>query len=417
MLIATDDVDLRVHNRALMEAAGLPNIILTARTFGVDTIETQLNRLQETLDDIERKLKDRMDEEILRDLANPQDVYNAIALKTKGTKAQDYFLSMMQHLLLIREEGPALAYHFQLIDSMVTDLVMDKTLGGGEQRLGLSVQRMIAQFNEAERNQHAEDDLAKAHATALHLRLEKEALEEELAKAAGGLVGELKGKIVRLEDKLQVSRENTTKLQSQMESQKTGYEEQIAQLEAQIMELFRMLKEVNRGVDKIIENSAGMDRKTLIDTLEKHLQRDKTISILEGREKRTKAKVAGQVDTDETDTTADEGGTPTKSGSLRRRQASTRVRGKGIKSPAARASEAVNGRTSQFMDADEDMAEEQIQQQFAQGVKLVRFSCVCREPRTHCIVAHRSILLVMGHRSVPGVSVALLVRRTKLVRN
>jgi cytokinesis protein len=52
------------------------------------------------------------------------------------------------------------------------------------------------------------------------------------------------------------------------------------------MELFRMLKEVGKGVEKVFENSGAMDRKSLIESLEKHLHRHKTISILEGREKR-----------------------------------------------------------------------------------------------------------------------------------
>ena len=38
---------------------------------------------------------------------------------------------------------------------------------------------------------------------------------------------------------------------------------------------------------------------------------------------------------------------------------------------AQRASEAQNGRSSQFMDADEALVQEQIQQQIAQGVKIV----------------------------------------------
>ena len=341
----------------------------TARTFQVEAIEKQLNLLQENLDDIERKLKERMDEEILRDLANPEDVYNAIRAKTKDTKAQDYFLSILQHLLLVREEGPALVHHFQLVDSMVSDLVMDKHLGGAEQRLGISVERIIAQFNEADRSQQIEDELSKSNATALHLRLEKEALEEELSKSSDGLVGELKEKISSLEQKLSVSRENTTKLQGQLESQKAGYEDQIAQLEAQIMELFRMLKEVHKGVGTIMENSEGMDRRTLIETLERHLQRDKTIGILEGRERKKKQRGANGEADDEDSDTADEGATPTKSGSLCRRQASgKRKTGKGATS---RASELGNGRTSQFMDADDAEAQEQIQQQLAQGVKIV----------------------------------------------
>lgn len=353
-----------------MESSGLQQIIRICRTFGVAGIETQMNLLQQTLDDDEKRLKERMDQEILRDLANPEDVYTALQLRTQDSKAKDYFLSMMQHLLLIREEGPALVHYFQLIDSMVTDLVMDKKLGGAEQRLGHSVERIIAQFNEADRYQNVEDELAKAHATALRLRLEKEALEEEISQGGEGLVGTLKAKVSQLEGKLQVSRENTTRLQQQMAAQKSGYEEQIAQLEAQIMELFRMLKEVGKGVDKIMETSGGMDRKTLIDTLEKHLQRDKTISILEGRNKTRKDKANGQAGAEGSDGSEDDEQTPTKPGGIQRRGGST-AKGRTKSGKVARVSEGPNGRTSQFMDADEAIVEEQIQQQLAQGVNVV----------------------------------------------
>ena len=369
---------MRVHHRAMMEAAGLQSIIRHCRTFAVESIETQLNKLQQNLDEDEQKLKERMDQEILRDLANPEDVFNALKMKTKDSKAQDYLLSMMQHLLLIREEGPALAYYFQIIDGAVTDLVMDKQLGGGEARLGRSVERIITQFNEADRTQYVEDELAKVQATALRLRLEKEALEEEIAQGEAGLVSSLKDKLKHLEEKLQISRDNTAKLQTQMEAQKAQYEEQIEQLEAQIMELFRMLKEVGKGVDRIMEKSEGMDRKTLIDTLERHFQRDKTISILEGRDKRRtgKGKANGKGEGDsESDMSGDEEETPTKAGSLRRRATSNMKRSKSSKSvritEAQRASEGQIGRSSQFMDADEAIVQEQIQQQLAQGVKIV----------------------------------------------
>ncbi len=386
-----------------MEAAGLNQIVRICRTFGVAGIETQLNLLQQTLDDDEKKLKERMDQDILRDLANPEDVYSALQSKTQDSKARDYFLSMMQHLLLIREEGPALVHYFQLIDSMVTDLVMDKKLGGAEQRLGHSVERIIAQFNEADRYQNVEDELAKAHATSLRLRLEKEALEEEISQGGEGLVGTLKSKVGQLEGKLYVSRENTTRLQQQMAAQKAGYEEQIAQLEAQIMELFRMLKEVGKGVDRIMENSGGMDRKTLIDTLERHLQRDKTISILEGRDKRRNPKANGEAGEDE-EGTEDEEETPTKPGVRRRGSASMRGRTKSSK--VVRASETQNGHTSQFMDADDATAHEQIQQQLAQSVSVV--SCILRRSISLLMISGNSIRLEMVPHLAQGVCGALL---------
>lgn len=368
-MINIDDLDIRVHHRSQMEAAGLQSIIEHCRSFGVAVIDKQLQILQGMLDEDENKLKERVDQAILRDLANPEDVYNALRAKTADTKAKDHFLSIMQHMLLIREEGPALAHYYQLIDSLVADVVLDKKLVGAEQRLGHSVERIIAQFNESDRHQYLEDELVKANAAALRFRLEKEALEEEVAQGEGGLVGSLKGKVARLEEKLAISRENTQKLQGQLETQKAGYEEQIAQLEAQIMELFRMLKEVSKGVGKIIDhaNAGGMDRRTLIETLEKHLQRDKTISILEGRDKRRDGPPVDGVDNDET---------PRKSGSLRRTNQLPSTRGR--KPPPGRStriSEAQNGRSSQFMDADDEIEQEQIQQQIAEGAMVSPGCC------------------------------------------
>ena len=250
----------------MMEAAGLQRILQLCESFGYDTTNKHVEILKLSLEDDEKALRERMDQDILKDLANPEDVYKALLAKTQNSKAKDYLLSMFQHLLLVREDGPALAHYYQLIDSMVTDLVMDKQLGGGESRLGHSVERIIAQFNEADRHQHLEDELSQARATILSVKLEKETLEEEVSQIDGGLVGTLKVKVLGLEEKLKVSRENTSKLQGQLEAQKAGYEEQIDQLEAQIMELFRMLKEVDKGVNQIMESSVAMDRKTLIDT-------------------------------------------------------------------------------------------------------------------------------------------------------
>lgn len=380
-MINIDDIDIRVHHRSQMDAAGLQHIIELCSTFGVAVIDKQLQILQQIIDDDEAKIKERVDQEILRDLANPEDVYNALRAKTADTKAKDHFLSIMQHMLLIREEGPALAHYYQLIDSLVADVVLDKKLFGAEQRLGHSVERIIAHFNEADRHQLLEDELAKANAAALRFRLEKEALEDEVAQGEGGLVGSLKSKVARLEEKLAISRENTHKLQGQIETQKSGYEEQIAQLEAQIMELFRMLKEVSRGVGRIIDhaNAGGMDRKTLIDTLERHFQRDKTISILEGRRKRKGPNGEELPDEEE----EDGGDTPKKDGSIRRRPGgSTRGGRKASRMGMARVSEAQNGHISQFMDADDDIEQEQIQQQIAEGA-MVRRNLVFHSLASH----------------------------------
>lgn len=354
-----------------METAGLKNILALCENFGVPDVTAQVNALRKLLAEDEQQLRDRLDQQILGSFTEPQDVYNAIFAKIKDTKAQDHFLSMMQHLLLIREEGQPMVHYYQFLDSLVTDVVMDKKLLGAEQRFGHSVERIIAQFNEADRLQAVELEAAEAKALAVRLKLEKEALEDEVAQGQDGLVGNLKIQLVQMEEKLKNSRETASRLQGQLETQKVAYEERIAQLEAQIMELFRMLKEV--GVETILDRGT-VDQKTFIQTLEKTFQRHRTISILEGRARKKRSGVNGTAEDDDEGEDDDPDSTPGKT-SLRRSRPPGSM-GKRNPSKSARQMGKIvdeNGRVSQFMDAEEADAQEQIQQQMVAGAKMVRF--------------------------------------------
>ena len=221
---------------------------------------------------------------------------------------------------------------------------MDRKLGTAERRLGHSVQRLIAQLNDAQRYQTAIEEAAEARSQALSLKLEKEALEEEMSQGHDDLVGNLKAQVALLEQKLNSTRETTKRLQWQLETQKTGYEEQIVQLESQIMELFRMLKEVGNGYEKILDSSSGtMDRKNLIEYLNKYLEQSKTISILA---KRGKKKGGWQISDNET--------TPRKSDGKRGASGQSKL------SKAAWISGASNMHESQFMDVDKADEREQM---------------------------------------------------------
>jgi cytokinesis protein len=362
-----DDFDLRFHHRSQMESAGLQKIIELCMNFGVTTIDKQITKIKDLFMEDEKILRERLDQGILQDLTNPQDVFNAIHAKTDGTRARNYFLSMMQHLLLIREDGQSMVHYYQLLDSIVTDVILDNKLGGAEQRMGRSVNRIIAQFNDADRYQAMEDEAARAQALAVQLKLEKEILEDEISQGHDGLVGNLKIQIANLEEKLSVSRETTSRLHSQIGDQRASYEHKIAQLEAQIMELFRMLKEVGKDVETILDGGV-MDRKTLVQTLERNFQRHRTISILEGKERpsrRQQQKVVDALNASDSDN-EDAETTPRKS-SLRK--SNTGQRGHKGHSDGKIVDD--SGRVSQFMDADEVDALEQVQQQLAAGAKLV----------------------------------------------
>lgn len=342
-----------------METAGLRRLMTICREFGYAQIETQLALIEKLIEADERALREQMDQVILRDYGNPQDVFNAVLAKTRGSKAYDYFLSAMQHLLLIHEEGQPLAHYYQIIDSVVTDVVLDRQLNGAESKLGTSVARIIAQLNEAERYQHIEEQANEARARALQLKLEKESLEEEISQGSDGLVGRLKDKLAQLEEKLKSSRGTIELLQGRLEEQKRGYEEQITQLEAQILELFRMLKELGRGVEEIVDQSQSMDRKELMATLEKQLQRNKTISMLEGRRDSSRRKT--KLGRRKSDSEEEDGG-----GASRSLKRGSKAVGRSKKQSAY--PDKGGARDSQFADADEASVREHIEQRIAAGV-------------------------------------------------
>jgi cytokinesis protein len=220
-----------------MATAGLRRVVELCRGFNFEPLNTQLDILQETIELDERELRERLDQETLGDLGNIDDVCAALKSQTHNTKAHDYLLSILQHLLLIREGGSGLVQYYQLLDSLVTDVVMDHKLAGAEQRLGKSVENLISQLKDADQHRALEAEAAKMRADLRRLQLEKEALEGEVLNGGDGLVDVLKGMVASLEEKLQVLREMNARSQAHMETQKAGYEEQIASLESQIKQL------------------------------------------------------------------------------------------------------------------------------------------------------------------------------------
>ena len=191
-----DDLDIRLHHRAQMEISGLQTIIKLARECNITVIDTQLDLFQQMLEEDQKSLEDRMQKVNSCDITNVNEVYRTLrATFQDSTKAEAYFLSILQHLLLIRQ--PERVHLLQVLDSIVSDVVMDKKLKGAEKRLGLTVERMVGQLEQAERAKEVEEELMKTRTAALHLKIEKEALEDRVAHA-DGLVATLQSEVLKL---------------------------------------------------------------------------------------------------------------------------------------------------------------------------------------------------------------------------
>lgn len=191
-----EDVDLRLHHRSLMESSGLHAILDLARTVNIPGIEKQLDLFQQTLDDDAQSLGETP--EATCDLSNLDEVFSTLRTRVQDSKAQANLLSILQHFLLVRTDDPTFLHRFQLLDTVVTDLVMDQKLGGAEKRMGLSVERIVGQLQQVELAKDLETDLIKSRSTVLQLKAENEHLEERMSHTEA-LVGTLQTEIARLQ--------------------------------------------------------------------------------------------------------------------------------------------------------------------------------------------------------------------------
>jgi cytokinesis protein len=347
----TDDYELRMHIRSQMETSGIREVMEACRSFGIPNLDRQVDIYERMDTDDRERLMEQFDKTILQDMSDPADLYNALLKSVEGTPASKYFLSAMQHLLLIREEPEIRSRYYQLIDKLVTTIVLDKKPNfeaGLQGMIGVSVARLVAQFNEQERMQVAEDEAGQARSLVLELQMEKEELEKQINQGANGLVGELKAKLSASEGKVESLRTTVNILQAKIENQKKDFEEKLNQLEAQIMEMFKMLREAS-SLEDVIDGGGGMDRKALIATLERQFQRKKTVGILEGR-----------------DPTAEEFEF---SGDVSQASISGRA-ARASRKPRPKQTETV-GRASQFMDAEEEDVQAHMESTLAQGNKLM----------------------------------------------
>ena len=166
-----------------MEAAGLRKILNLCREFQHEALNRQIAAYQVLQTEDQDILLRNFNEELPRDLSDPHDVYRAIIGSIEGTQAFAYFLSAMQHLLLIREEPNVRTRYYQLIDELVTSIVLDKKQsfsGGLQSAIGVSVSRLVAQFGEQDRMKELELQIGEVRRELGVMRLQKEGLEAEI---------------------------------------------------------------------------------------------------------------------------------------------------------------------------------------------------------------------------------------------
>ncbi|XP_074838956.1 protein diaphanous homolog 3 [Carettochelys insculpta] len=126
LVTSPDDLDLRLHIRNEFMRSGLKEILPQLKCIKNEALDIQLKVFSEHKEEDMIEFSHRL-EDIRSELDEANDVYNMVWNTVKDTSAEGYFLSILQHLLLIRNDFFIRPQYFKLIDECVSQIVLHRS--------------------------------------------------------------------------------------------------------------------------------------------------------------------------------------------------------------------------------------------------------------------------------------------------
>ncbi|KAI0439353.1 hypothetical protein F4803DRAFT_554129 [Xylaria telfairii] len=302
------DLQLRMHIRAQFGACGIKRILTKMEGFQYDLIDKQIERFRtneaiDYEDMLEREnssIKDSIEVEV-KDLNDPTQIVDAIQQRLQGTKTQDYFVSALQHLLLIRDnDGEERLRMFQLVDAMLSYVAMDRRLPNLDlkQSLNFTVQNLLDKLHTDSEARQAQDEALEARQIAEAAMAERDEMKARVELGADGLVAKLQRQLDEQARFIEAQKRQADGLKAEVENMQTVRAKEAQRYELETRELYLMLRDAQdvaasqaakgtiteKATDKDPARIQGiLDRERLMDRLAMQLERQKTQYKLEGR--------------------------------------------------------------------------------------------------------------------------------------
>ncbi|OTA85203.1 hypothetical protein M434DRAFT_36202 [Hypoxylon sp. CO27-5] len=303
-----NDLQLRMHIRAQFGACGIKRILTKMEGFQYDLIDKQIERFRtneaiDYEDMLEREnssMKDSIEGEV-KDLNDPAQIVDAIQQRLQGSKTHDYFISALQHLLLIRDnDGEERLRMFQLVDSMLSYVAMDRRLPNMDlkQSLNFTVQNLLDKLHTDSEARQALDEALEARQIAEAAMAERDEMKAQLELGADGLVAKLQKQLDEQARFIEAQKRQADGLKAEIENMQTVRAKEAQRYELETRELYLMLRDAQDvAASQAVKGGAAgkmadedparmqgiLDREKLMDRLAMQLERQKTQYKLEGR--------------------------------------------------------------------------------------------------------------------------------------
>ncbi|XP_059918499.1 protein diaphanous homolog 1-like isoform X2 [Gadus macrocephalus] len=120
-----EELDFRVHIRSELLRLGLRDLLMDVRTIENEELRVQLNVFDEHAEEDSEELKARLDD-IRIEMDDVREVFEILFNTVKDSKAEGHFLSLLQHLLLVRNDYLARPQYYKLMDECVAQIVLHR---------------------------------------------------------------------------------------------------------------------------------------------------------------------------------------------------------------------------------------------------------------------------------------------------
>ena len=234
----------------------------------------------------------------MKDLNDPTQIVEAITQKLQGTRTQDYFVSALQHLLLMRDgDSEERLRTFQLVDSMLSYVAMDRRLPDMDLKrsLNFTVQNLLDKLHTDSEARQALDEATEARQIADAAIAERDEMRAQVELGADGLVAKLQRQLAEQAHIIEVQKRQADALKGEVENLQTIRAKEAQRNELETRELYLMLRDAQdiaasnaaKGGTETKNDPSHMkgilDRERLMDRLEMQLERQKTQYKLEGK--------------------------------------------------------------------------------------------------------------------------------------
>ncbi|KAJ4369661.1 hypothetical protein N0V83_005423 [Neocucurbitaria cava] len=301
------DLQLRMHIRAQFTACGIKRIFKKMEGFQYEVIDKQIERYlaNEAIDyeDFLEKENSSMVDSVegeTKDLNDPSQIADAIMNKISGSRTQDYFVSTMQHLLLMRDtEGEDRLRMFQLVDQMLSYVAMDRRLPDMDlkQSLNFTVQSLLDKLYTDSEARQVRDEAIEARQIADSAIAERDEMKAQLELGADGLVQKLQKQLAEQERIIELRGRQVEQMKAELAEMQRIRAQELQRNELETRELYLMLRDAQDVAASAAKKSGKdglgpsdpaqmqgiMDRERLMNRLEIQLQRARTQATLEGK--------------------------------------------------------------------------------------------------------------------------------------